>query len=273
MSLGSLSSGERTFILGVGAQKAGTTWLHSYLASAPYVAAGKQKEYHIWDVLYYPALRRFLEPGALVDEAHQLRALTQQDNRAYFAFFDKLMQHRDKSISLDITPSYAGLGPDILSMIQGGFAVRNIRTKAVFLMRDPVERCWSAARMLSRAKSGHTGIAPEVVAAHAASGGAEMRTRYDITLAALSAAFRPEDYYVGIYEDMFEPVRLREVSSFCGVPFRPELTEKTVHTTKKETELGEETYAAIARRYRIVYETVAAAYPRVKQLWPGFAYL
>jgi hypothetical protein len=273
MSPEDAASGQRTFILGVGAQKAGTTWLHEYLVSAPGVASGKIKEYHVWDALYVPSCRSYLVRGRPEEEMLQLRALMQREHRAYFAFFDKLMQHKGKSVSLDITPSYAGLGPDILRKIQDGFAELNIRTKAVFLLRDPVERCWSAARMLHRMKFGNTSIAPEQVATCAADAGFEMRTRYDITLESLAAAFRPENLHVGIYEEMFGPERLREVSSFCGVPFRPELTEKTVHTSEKKTELGEETYAAIARRYRIVYDTVADAYPRVKQLWPGFAYL
>jgi hypothetical protein len=264
---------ERTFILGVGAQKAGTTWLHEYLVSAPGVAAGMMKEYHVWDALYVPTCQSYLVRSRTEQQEQQLRAMMQQDRRAYFAFFDKLMTHRGTPISLDITPSYAGLGADVLRMIQQGFAQRRIRTKAVFLMRDPVERCWSAARMLHRMKTGNASITPGEVTTFAVNAGFEIRTRYDITLAALAAAFRPDDVYTGFYEEMFEPGMLSQLSSFCGVPFRPELTEKTVHTTKKETELGEDTYAAIARRYRIVYDTVAEAYPQVRQLWPGFAYL
>ena len=38
-------SKNRTFLLGVGAQKAGTTWLHSYAASSPNTNMGDMKEY------------------------------------------------------------------------------------------------------------------------------------------------------------------------------------------------------------------------------------
>ena len=40
------------FVLGVGAQKAGTTWLHEYLASLPEVDLGFMKEYHVFDQNY-----------------------------------------------------------------------------------------------------------------------------------------------------------------------------------------------------------------------------
>ncbi|WP_395660452.1 hypothetical protein [Aestuariivirga sp.] len=44
----------RTFILGVGAQKAGTTWLFHRLAGAPNASMGLVKEYNIWNALTLP---------------------------------------------------------------------------------------------------------------------------------------------------------------------------------------------------------------------------
>ena len=41
----------RTFLLGVGAMKAGTTWLHDYLAASPQCEPGVRKEYHVFDSL------------------------------------------------------------------------------------------------------------------------------------------------------------------------------------------------------------------------------
>ena len=41
--------GPRTFLLGVGAQKAGTTWLHKYLTASPQMVRGYRKEYHVFD--------------------------------------------------------------------------------------------------------------------------------------------------------------------------------------------------------------------------------
>ena len=49
----------RTFVLGVGAQKAGTTWLHSYIASNATAHMGFTKEYHIWDAVHSPLCKNF----------------------------------------------------------------------------------------------------------------------------------------------------------------------------------------------------------------------
>ena len=38
-------------MLGVGAQQAGTTWLHRCLQDSPEFAAGYRKEYHVFDTL------------------------------------------------------------------------------------------------------------------------------------------------------------------------------------------------------------------------------
>ena len=40
---------QKTFILGVGSQKGGTTWLHRQLTSNATVDLGHKKEYHVFD--------------------------------------------------------------------------------------------------------------------------------------------------------------------------------------------------------------------------------
>ena len=41
----------KIFILGVGAQKAGTTWLHSQLSTNNSIDFGFRKEYHVFDTI------------------------------------------------------------------------------------------------------------------------------------------------------------------------------------------------------------------------------
>ena len=50
---------EKTFLLGVGCQKGGTSWLHNYLSKHPNTNMGFTKEYHIFDALYMPECNRF----------------------------------------------------------------------------------------------------------------------------------------------------------------------------------------------------------------------
>lgn len=266
-------SAQKTFLLGVGAQKAGTTWLADYLASAPNVAASSIKEYHVWDALHVPSCEHFIRTSGDLSDSDKLRALMQRKTGAYFDFFNHLLDRLGKAVTFDITPSYAGLKAEILCKIITGFSERNIATKAVFLMRDPVERCWSAARMYHHERHGSTDIQPEHVAAMARLPDFNLRTRYDATLSSLKSAFQPETLHVGIYEEMFAPAPLQALSLFCGVPFRPELSDKPVYASAKQTELSHEVASRIARHYRGVYDAVASTYPQVQQLWRGFQYL
>ena len=41
----------KTFLLGVGCQKGGTTWLYDYLATSPQFKHGHRKEYHVFDAI------------------------------------------------------------------------------------------------------------------------------------------------------------------------------------------------------------------------------
>jgi hypothetical protein len=104
--------GKPDFIV-IGAQKAGTTWLHHVLSSLPGVSVPAGKELHYfdrgfdWTVLRY--LRHFQGDG----------------------------------IQGEITPDYSALG---------SFTVRQIRrilpeVKIILIVREPLERAWSAARM------------------------------------------------------------------------------------------------------------------------------
>ena len=59
----------KTFILCLGHQRCGTTWLHEHLAQSDHFAGGGLKEYHIWDALDSEALQE-----------HKL-VLPQEDNK------------------------------------------------------------------------------------------------------------------------------------------------------------------------------------------------
>ena len=49
----------KTFILGVGAQKAGSTWLFKYLNKLPGAIRPFYKEFHIWNALEIPECQRW----------------------------------------------------------------------------------------------------------------------------------------------------------------------------------------------------------------------
>lgn len=271
----SISNGQKTFILGLGAQKAGTTWYFNYLASSGLVAEHLIKEYHIWDALHIPGFEgeRVTKAESESSFRNRVRFFLQQSPENYFAYFVYMMQAQARSVTCDVTPIYSGLGRDILKLIRDGFAQRNVATKAVFLMRDPVERCWSAVRMESRNEQGHTRIDEDAVVDHALSRLAGLRSRYDITVGEIEATFAVSSVYLGIYEEMFEPPNLERLSAFSGVPTRPEHAVRKFNVSEVAEPISEKAAARIAAHYRNVYEFAAKRFPQTLNLWRGFKYL
>ena len=138
----------KNFILGIGAQKAGTTWLHGYIAASPHYRTGRvrEKEMHIWDANEIPeqaATRKTLLQLRRVSHYYAWRMRRSPD--FYFDYFAKLLA--GGGIAADITPSYSGLSGETLASIRDGITARGMDFRGVFLMRDPVGRCVSGFNM------------------------------------------------------------------------------------------------------------------------------
>jgi hypothetical protein len=109
----------KMFVLGFGAQKAGTTWLHHQLASlknfAPHPQRGK--EWHVWDSVARVNAQKFSTEAAMSRywKANSLSPHWEQSKvDAYFHEVQRLMQRRfqfrrPQRIVADITPNYSGL--------------------------------------------------------------------------------------------------------------------------------------------------------------------
>lgn len=266
---------DRLFLLGLGAQKSGTTWLSTYLAAAPNVIYNNIKEYHVWDALHATGgeARRISPEQSRRSIPDAIRFSLQQSPQNYFAYFADLLDRNPGNVTFDITPAYAGLKREVLRTIRDGFLRRAITPRAVFLMRDPVERCWSSARNTGRRQAGRSDVGDEEVIALARSARAEIRTRYDVTIGEIEAAFPAPDYQLALYEEMFELDRLAEISRFCGVPLMPGMRETRVMSCAKTRALSEDAIRTIAQLYRPVYEYIARRMPRATELWPGYRYL
>jgi hypothetical protein len=278
-----MSAKGKTFVLGIGAPKAGTTWAYAYLAAMPGARMGFTKEYHIWDALDVPNCHRyrFGLDRPILDHGYLLRREMQRHPAAYYAYFANLLAKDGALFTADWTPAYMALGPERLRSIQAGFAANGITTKVVFLMRDPVDRCLSMVRMQrSRGLKVVPGMEIEAplsrsMAQYVRSDDARTRTRYDVTLSALALSGIPQrNIHIAFYEELFQPSALKALCDFLEVPFRPELTSQKVNAAKGVKEpLDESVAAETARIYRAAYEAAEKINPRVRQLWSGFRYL
>lgn len=103
--------------LGIGAQKAGTTWLFEQLRRHPDVAFPAGKEIHFWDQL-------------------SVRSI------AWYESLFKPFEGSGKQTG-DITPAYAILPPKIIEICHNHFP----DLRLVYILRNPIDRAWSHAKM------------------------------------------------------------------------------------------------------------------------------
>ena len=271
----------RTFILGVGAQKSGTTWLYKYLDSYDGVDAGFTKEYHIWDALHSADCNKFRLSWreTLRSSVKRKRRRMQRNTNIYFDYFADILDSDRTHIALDITPSYAVLDSKVFKQIIGGFRKRDVHCKVVFLMRDPVERCWSCVRMHKKIKNTKEPVInnfvseEQAVIEYSQSRHAHLRTRYDKTINELEKAFAIKDIYVGVYEELMSEQGIENISKFVGIEPNQGYAKVTVNTSPKTTILSDEARRLVANEYKPVYEMIAEKFPQTKSLWAGNEYI
>lgn len=270
---------QKTFLLGLGAQKAGTTWVHRYISGFDSVDTGRFKEYHIWNAVHLAEDARFKVPlWQLPHPKARLRWRLQHSEKAYFDYFEGLLNRPGITMTADITPNYAPLSAAVLERLRNGFAARGIRVKVVFLMRDPVQRCWSAVRMIRR--NGRKGVgvdleAPEdqALLRYAPSAWAQSNTRYDLTIANIEQVFAPEDVFYGLYENLFTPESVTALSAFLGLTPDPAFSTRKFNVSEKTGQIPDALMAAVAAEYADVYAWCGERFPESRSLWDGFAHL
>lgn len=270
------------FILGMGAQKCGTSWVYEYLARTPGVDFGGIKEYHIWDARQDAALFGEFRLNERLLLKHnkspkfrefQIRYAMQKLEGYYGLHFQGLVQRSGARITGDITPSYSALNLKMLTRLKEEVEFNGFRIKVVFLMRDPVERIWSAVRMERRVFGNHIGdintLPPELdqVAEKFAQPKTEIRTRYDQTIRTIEQVFAPEDVFYGLYEELFTPDVLHRLCRFLGISYRPEETGIRVNITERSAEMSPDLRDRIAAHYAPVYAFCADRFPQTRTLW------
>lgn len=266
--------GSKTFLLGVGAQKSGTTWVHHWLEATPGVALGPFKEYHVWDARTLPACRQFRHRLFGRNPKNRLLARMQRVPALYFRHFAGLLDRPGVHLTADITPSYSGLSPDTLRLIRDGFARRGIAVKVLFLMRDPVARSYSAARMLSEKESRLSGpVTPEDwLARNLATEAMRLRSDYPATVAALHRVFPPDAVHLEVYEHLFTPAGLRRLAGFLDLPLDAALAGRRVNEGRPAP-LPEALARRAARHFAPVYHWADQTLPEARRHWQGFALL
>jgi hypothetical protein len=269
-----------TFILGVGAQKSGTTWIDAYLRASGRADFGILKEYHIWDARYVNLCQQFvitekslsahkLKPNL---EKMQLRYAMQNVDGLYEAYFNSLCVN-GIAITGDITPTYAFLSVSNLKEIKQKLELVGFNVKALFLMRDPVERCWSAIRMGRKHRLAKGDRIDSRISEHEHLKMAFRtpqfwgRTDYPTVVENLKTVFNEENIYFGIYEDMFEKKNVSKISSFLDIPPNYEFAQERTNVSPKVESLDPTLRQEIRKFYDHVYEYCGEHFPQTRHLW------
>ncbi|GII97634.1 sulfotransferase family protein [Sediminihabitans luteus] len=266
----------KTFVLGVGAQKAGTTWLYDHLDRTPGIELSPIKELHFFDTWYLggPQAMKELrqrsraEGGRIAhnysaEKAARLLAILDRslmlDFDRYFAHFERIGDPSSPFVG-EITPAYALLSAENFGEIKRACNDRGMQVKVVFLMREPVDRMRSAARMTVATKGAESfedtyrrllSMRPHVD-----------RGRYEKQVPALREVFG-DDLYVTFYETFFGggTAEFDRLVDFLGVErVAPDLAHR-VHTYAMEArDLPAELVRQAAETYAPTFAFVDAEF-------------
>lgn len=280
----------KTFILGVGAQKCGTSWLHHQLQKHPLVDMGFCKEYRtLRDRDWRERLKQRLHRGIL-DPTQRLEQFDQLSNadmhqrmlineRSYYRYFQRLMTSNPQAkVTGDISPHYSALSPQTFKRAQRHLNQCGFAVKVIFLMRDPVERVWSQVRMLRKngkmTSINNCNSEEEALALHYRHPRFSSKGQYHLTLQTLNKTFDSDAIHIGFYETLFESTSLSRISRFLDLNLHSANKNERVKASPKTTPISETLQHEIASHYHAAYRACHHLFGQeMLELWPSSRFI
>lgn len=281
---------EPTFLICVGATKAGTSWLYRYLHTHPDCHLRAIKELHFFDHAEADSLPQWRkreetrllrararqaegdgspQTAALIRDLTDWVAVLAQGPRAISAYLGYLTAGRgQRSLVADITPSYALLSEAGLRRM--ATMARDVRF--LYLLRDPVSRLWSQARMLGQRRAADpTEFPTQSVAAMTAmldgiERGAKDREDYAGAIARLRAAVAPDRLLIQLLDDMMTVPGVSRLCRYLGISDRPADIARREHEGLPLA-LPEALLRRAQAALRPQYECVAMLFPDLPASW------
>jgi hypothetical protein len=285
-----------TLLIGLGATKAGTSWLYDQLSVQPGCHFRTLKELHYFNAVesgrWGAALRsveqrilryqRLMAQAPMRNNDYRLRhlgdlqdwlAVLQRRRADLDAYRAYLTDGAPPGTHLcgDITPAYALLSADRLRQM----AVLTPDVRFVYLLREPVARLWSHVRMIAarqapEAERGAAALAmmQRLVTAPAGDDpdGILARGDYRAALMRMAGAIAPDRLLVMFQEDLMTPAGLARLADYLGIaPIRAD-TEHKVHEGFS-LRLPPELAAAARWMLRPQYDFIAAQRGPVPEAW------
>jgi hypothetical protein len=190
--------------IGVGAPRSGTSWIYEVLSRHPGIWLPPIKELHYFDdparKRYYRFLRMRLISGLWINRPLSLWDLHYFLGRPSDDWYCKLFEpgRRRGLLTGEITPAYAVLDEESFVRMR----TLNPRVKLLFIMRDPIMRCWSAV-IKRRRMQGLYGLpsAEEAICASCTQG-IWTRSLYVDCIERLERVFGREQIFYGFFEEL-----------------------------------------------------------------------
>lgn len=266
------------FILCLGIQKSGTTWLHSYLSSSKNFTSGFAKEYHIFDFKYSPVQRRKIRHSTSNFKTaftsplvYAQTALMRNFDTFYYQYFKGLLKD-GKTVTGDITPSYSCLDVKVLKEIDMTFAAIGVEVVPVILFRDPFYRCKSSVQMNFAGNKSHVGFQQSIsdfnmaLLEYHTSEHSKLRADYVSTLLHAEQAFG-ERLGIFFYEELFTEANVKRLSHICGVEENLGFISKKVHAAEQNFDVDSETELVVREYFSDQYKYFHERFPQTKMLW------
>ncbi|MBF9060835.1 hypothetical protein HKCCSP123_16760 [Rhodobacterales bacterium HKCCSP123] len=283
-----------TFLYCIGAQKAGTTWLHDYFCDHPDVHVPAVKELHYFNSIFgderrASAQRRaqmlaramgekwgYDQPRRTDDDVIPYPSVEYQaallymhadrspDHRAYRRIL--LNGWRGEAVAADITPAYAVLEADayaeMLRIAPGA--------KFLFIMRDPLKRLISSLRMRHEtdvapviALQGIDQLCEAYLDGHLA--GAERRSHYRKTITELESVVPREQICYLFYERLFTADAINGLADWLGIFYMPAEFNKVVWSASgrdmPSPAMTRRLHATLADEYEFLYSHLGSEIP------------
>ncbi len=273
----------KTCFVGIGSQKAGTSWLGNYFSKHPEICFSPIKELHYFDWRFSPencggwhqefcrrlrkVERRLSEDGepGVKRMVNLLRKRLEMADcpDAYLEYFEQVVRPKHKAFG-EISPSYS-------MMPAAGFtSMKRMlpNPKLIWMLRNPADRYWSQLRFTMRRKEGFSAEDqfmkklndPQFV----------WRTDYARTMNHLFSEFNRDEVLVIFYEQLFlgdhRDDEVRRITDFLGVSNKAANFEKHINVSD-EMVLDAKLRQKAVRRFAHVYRAVAEYFGDIPESW------
>ena len=262
------------FILGLGAQKSGTTWLFKLLNTQNFSNFGIKKEYHVWDAKFDKDIGYdFVIKKSLFKRQNKIEKILwkMQNKEGFYGEYFKSLIKKNIFLTGDITPSYSSLNFKQISHIKKIIDDNGFDLKVIYIMRDPVERFISAMSMMKRnQKSKGINISSQKLIDNSFKKiilpRFTKRSDYKSTLEVISQVFKKEQVFFEFYERLFKKKTINRLSKFIGFKL------ENISFSEKENDsekiiYPEEIKDKLKFYFKETYEYCNSKFPETKKLW------